>query len=277
MAELITANGFSLRQPWCDVEDFGPLFAAPAARGDNQLVPGRHGTVRTPNKRYTDTRLTLPVRVLGVDPVTGGFVSDGVSQLHTNRDTLLRVFHADTILLEHTLPNGESRSVNAELMGEPSAATRARSYPPMSRIEFDLCLWEGFWFDTDAVSQIITGPTGTVAALTTFASATAPMADLTLTFTGPVNNPQVNFGTGFVKYNGVVASGRKLVIDTGTWQVSPGTGTVWSPDPRQVEFAPGPRWLELNPSVSPFEVTFFHTGGGSASFALEGRRKYLTP
>lgn len=272
--ELFTANGFNLRQPWCDVEDFGPLLATPSARGDNQVVPGRHGTIRTPHKRYTDSRPTLPMRVLGVDPVTGGFVADGVSQLHTNRDTLLRVFHADTVLLEHTLPNGQSRSAYAELLGEPTVATRERSYPPMSRIELDLTLFEGFWFDTLAVSTEITGTTGVVQALTAFDGATAPMDDLTLTF-GPCNNPQINFGNSFVKYNGVVAAGRQLVINAGNWTVNHGTGAAWSPDLRQVEFAPGPRWFSLDPTVAPFEAQFEHTGGGSATCTINGRRRHL--
>lgn len=277
MAETLTANGFNLRQPWCDIEDLSPLLVTGGRRGDNVTIPGRHGVIRSAHKRYTDARPQLPMRVTGVDPNTGLLVADGVTQLHRNLDTLLTVFHTDTVLLQHTRNDATSRSAYVELASDPSVATRERSLPPMSRVQFDLILWDAFWFDTDAVSQIIAGTTGTTAALTTFAGATAPMSELTLTFTGPVNNPQLNFGLGFVKYNGVVAAGRQLVIDTGTWQVSPGTGTLWSPDPRQIEFAPGPRWLELDPTVSPFSVQFFHTGGGSASCSIGGRRRYLTP
>jgi hypothetical protein len=280
MAETLTANGFNLRQPpWCDIEDLSPLLVTAARRGDNVEVPGRHGKIRATNKRYTDALPSLPMRVLGVDPDTGLPVADPVTQLHRNLDTLLAVFHTSAVLLEHTRNDAASRSAWVELVGDPSVATRERSAPPMSRIQFDLTIWDGFWFDTDPVSQIITGTTGVTAALTAFEGATAPMADLTLTFTGPVNNPQLNLGggTSFVKYNGVVAAGRQLVIDTASWQVSPGTGAIWAPDLRQVEFAPGPRWLELDATVAPFEVAFIHTGGGSATCSIAGRRKYLSP
>jgi hypothetical protein len=277
MAELITADGFSLRQPWCDVEDLSPLVVTPGYRTENVVVPARHGVVRTPNKRYGDARPALPMRVLGVDPTTGLLVADGVTQLHENLDRLLKVFHSGAVLLEHTRPDGSARQANVELTTDPTVATRERSLPPMSRVQFDLTLWDAFWSDADAVSQTITGITGTVQALTAFADATAPMSELTVTFIGPINNPQINFGDGFVKYNGTISSGQRLVVDTGTWQVSPGTGTIWSPDPRQIEFAPGPRWLELDPTVTPFEAQLFHTGGGTATATIEGRRRYLSP
>lgn len=277
MAEMLTANGFSLRQPWCDIEELGPLMVTGARRGDNIEVPGRHGVVRFANKRYTDARPSLPMRVLGVDPDTGLFVADGVTQLHQNLDRLLSVFHtSDTVLLEHTRPDGSARQAVVELAGEPTVATRERSYPPMSRVQFDLTILDAFWADSLAVSQTVTGTTGVIQELTAFAGATAPMDELVLTF-GPCNNPQISFGNSFIKYNGVISSGRQLVINTGNWTVNHGTGAAWSPDPRQVEFAPGPRWFEIDPTVAPFEVQFVHTGGSSATCTINGRRRYLSP
>lgn len=279
MPESLTANGFSLRQSWCDVENLGPLMVTGARRGENVEVPGRHGTVRLRHKRYTEARPSLPMWVLGIDPDTGLTPADPVSQLHRNLDRLLSVFHAETVELVHTRPDGSSRMAVVELAAEPTVASRERSYPPMSRVTFDLAMPDPFWADAEPVYHTIIGVSGTTGDLAEFKGATAPMSDLVIRFQGPVNNPQLNFAGGsvFVKYNGAVSAGRQLVLDTTTWQVSPGTGTSWNPDVRQVEFAPGPRWLELDPSARPFEVEFIHTGGGSAMVSIEGRRRYLTP
>ena len=68
MAETLTANGFNLRPAtgWCDIEDIGPLLVAGGRRGDNVAVPGRHGVIRARNKRYTDARPQIPMRVASV-------------------------------------------------------------------------------------------------------------------------------------------------------------------------------------------------------------------
>lgn len=277
MTESLTLNGVSLSSWAYLAPSVAGMFTAPARRGGNVTVPGRHGAVRTP-KRFEPNEIVLPLWINGAaadGSIPGG--STAAKEWYLRRDELLRVLYANPLLLEFTRPDGSPRSARAEVV-DVLEFDRIQMVPA-AQVNVALTLFEGFWFDTDPVSQIITGTTGVTAELTAFAGATAPMADLTLTFTGPVNNPQLNLGAGdaYVKYNGTVASGQQLVIDTAAWQVSPGTGTIWSPDLRQIEFAPGPRWLELDATVDPFEVAFLHTGGGSSSCSIAGRRKYLTP
>lgn len=277
MAEAFTINGVSLDTYAYMLTDISGTMTVAAKRGSNVTVPGRHGALRTP-KRFDVAEIVLPLWVVGALP--DGSVPPGstaAEEFFTRRDELLKLLYADPLLLEYTRPDGTSRSAYAEVSEVLDFARIGAG--PEAKVSVALTLFEGFWFDTDPVSQIITGTTGVVQALAAFEGATAPMADLTLTFTGPVNNPQLNLGGGsaYVKYNGTVAAGRQLVIDTAVWQVSPGTGTIWSPDLRQVEYAPGPRWLELDATVTPFEVAFLHTGGGSASCSISGRRRYLAP
>lgn len=277
MSEAFTINGVSLDTYAYMLTDISGTMSTAPRRGSNVTVPGRHGAIRTP-KRFDPAELVLPLWVVGAAP--DGSVPPGSTAAETffaNRDELLRILNADPLLLEYTRPDGTSRSAYAEVTEVLDFARVGVG--PEAKVSVAMTLFEGFWFDTDPVSQIITGATGVTAELTEFAGATAPMADLTLTFTGPVNNPQLNLGGGsaYVKYNGVVAAGRQLVIDTAVWQVSPGTGTIWSPDLRQVEYAPGPRWLELDATVTPFEIAFLHTGGGSATCSISGRRRYLAP
>lgn len=272
MPEAFTINGVSLDTYAYMLTDISGTMTTPARRGSNVTVPGRHGAVRTP-KRFDVAEIVLPLWVVGANPdgsVPGG--STAAREFFKRRDELLRILHADPLLLEYTRPDGTSRSAYAELTEVLDFARVAAG--PEAKVSVALTVFEGFWFDTLAVSQEVTGTTGVDQALTAFVGATAPMADLTLTF-GPCNNPQINFGDGFVKYNGVIASGRQLVINAGNWTVNSGTGAAWSPDLRQVEFSPGPRWFELDPTVSPFEVEFVHTGGGSATCTINGRRRYL--
>lgn len=272
MAEAFTINGVSLDTYAYMLTDISGTQTTAPRRGSNVTVPGRHGAIKTP-KRFDPAEIVLPMWVNGALP--DGSVPPGSTakdEFFKRRDELLLLLHANPLLLEYTRPDGTSRSAYAELTEVLDFARIGAG--PEAKVSVALSLFEGFWFDTLAVSQIITGTTGTTQALTAFEGATAPMTDLTLTF-GPCNNPQINIGDAFVKYNGVISAGRQLVINAGNWTVNYGTGSAWSPDLRQVEFGPGPRWFELDPTVAPFEAEFVHTGGGTATCTINGRRRYL--
>lgn len=279
MTEQLAANGQDLNPAtrWCWVEDFAPVLVSPTRRGQNTPVPGRHGEIRTPNKRYGVTDLVVPLWVLGVNQITGKPPVDTYRQLHDNIDQLMRLFTTPTVTLTYTRDNGYARQAVCEPMLEPVVFERQRSLPAAAQMKVALTILDAFWLDASPVTQNIVGPTGTTQELTEFASASAPMTDLRVTFQGPVNNPQLLHGTKSVQYQGVIPSGRQLVLNTKTWTPSPGTGAAWSPDLRQVSFFPGPPWFELDPSVAPFAVTFNHTGGGSASCSITGPRAYLSP
>lgn len=280
MAEQIVANGVELIAPWCQVEEVSTLLAPPARRGENVVVPGRHGVVRTPRKRYGPADLVLPLLVKGVDRDTGARAAseaEGITLLHENLDHLMRVLHAETVLLEYTRDDGSTRYAETELFAEPVTVERLRSSPPAARVSVALTVFDAFWHDQQPVSQTITGVDGSVHALTSFLGATAPMQNLLITFVGPINNPQLTHGTRWVKYNGAIPAGRQLQLDTERWQVSPGSGAAWTPDFRDLEFGESATWLELDPATDPFAITLNHTTGGSATVTIAGRRAYLTP
>jgi len=273
----VFANGHSLNSRWCQVEDLSSLVVPAGRRGSNIVVPGRHGVIRTTNKRYDPTDVVLRMHVKGVDRDTGALVPDGVTQLHRNIDEILRIFGGDTVLLRYERDDGTARIATVELTTEPVTVAWERSYPPLARVSVAATILGAFWTDESPVSQTITGPTGVEVELTEFAGATAPMTDLLITFFGPCNNPQLGVGDRWVKYNGAITPGQQLQLDTATWQVSPGAGPAWSPDPRSVDFGRPPVWLELDPSVVPFTATFHHTTGGSATATIAGRRAFLAP
>lgn len=275
MSESLTVNGVPLDSLAFMVTDISGLLSTPNLRGENVVVPGRHGRIRTPRKRFDEAEIVLPMWVVGALRDGGVPVgSSEVEEFFARRDELLRLFYADRVVLEFTRPDGHAVNASCEV-ADVLDFTRVAA-APLAKVAVALRIPAAFWQDSVSVSQTVSGPTGTTQPLTAFDGATAPMSDLLVTFTGPVNNPMIAHGSRWVKYNGVVSSGRQLVLNTETWQLSPGTGTPWVPDVRQVEFGDGPNWLELNPAVTPFEAQFSHTGGGSASMTISGRRKYLT-
>jgi hypothetical protein len=272
--EDFTLNGVSLDTYAYMLTDISGIMQAAARRGENVAVPGRHGRIHTP-KPFDAADIVLPLWIVGAEE--DGSIPVGSTEAREffkRRDELLRVLYANPLLMEYTRPDGHAVSAFGEVL-EVLDFTR-RHDDPLAQVNVALSLYEGFWQDSLAVSHIITGPTGTTHTLTEFEGATAPMTNLILTF-GPGNNPLLIHGDATIQYHGVISAGRQLSIDTETWTVGPGTGTLWSPDPRQIEFSPGPRWFELNPYLSPLNVEFVHTGGGSATVTISGRRRYLSP
>ena len=277
MSEALTINGVSLTSLAYMVDDISGVLTVPSRRGENVIVPGRHGVVRTRNKRFDANEIILSLWIVGAE--ADGSIPGGSTErieFFERRDELLNLLYADPLLLEFTRPNGHAVNASCEVVGEPVDFTR-RYDEPLAKVAVALSITGAFWQDAISVSQEVTGPTGTVQPLTAFVGATAPIQNLLITFFGPVNNPMIAVGNRSVKYNGVISSGQQLVLNTETWQLSPGSGSIWSPDIRQVEFSAPPTWLELDPTTTPFSATFTHTGGGSATCTIAGRRTYLAP
>lgn len=276
MNEGLTVNGRSLADLSFMTTDISSLLTVPARRGENALVPGRHGVIRTPGKKFTPGEVVLPMWVVGATSYGAiPFGSAAREEFIKRRDELLRLFFADTVTLAYTRPDGTVTQAACEVR-DVIDFTRVGA-EPLAKVNVALSILDAFWRDVTPVSQTITGATGAVAALTAFAKATAPMADLQVTFFGPVNNPKLQHSEASLQYNGVIAAGRELQLDCGNWSATDGSGTEWQPDVRQIYREPGPSWLELDPTESPFEIRFDHTGGGSASVEIAGRRAYLSP
>ena len=272
--EAVTVNGVSLDSYCYMLTDMSGLMSTPSKRGTNVTVPGRHGTIRVPRKRYEENDLILKMWVLGALP--DGSVPSGSTELREfikRRDELLRLFWAETCTIAYTRPDGTTIQCTCEV--EDVVDFSRQWADPMASVSVALKMPGAFWEDATPVNQTITA--GAPVDLTAFASATAPMQDLTLTFYGTTNNPRLVHGDKYFVYNGVISAGRQLVVPTTSWTPSAGTGTSWSPDIRQYEFGPGPQLFELDPLRSPFQIQYTHTGSGTPSMVISGRRKYLAP
>jgi hypothetical protein len=273
--EQLLVNGVDLGSYAFMTTDVSGLFTVPALRGDNATVPGRHGAIKTPGKRFDTNEIVLPMWVLGARP-DGTIPAAGEGRtFYERKGELLQLFHAEEVVLQFRRPDGLELTASAEVVDVMDFTRRYAE--PLAKVAVALRLLDPFWADVVDVSQTIVGATGTTANLTAFAGSTAPIADARVTFFGPVSNPQLSVGQRWVRFNGVIPSGRELLLEVGHWRASSGSGAAWSPPVTQIYREPGPAWLEIPPSYAPQAATFTHTGGGVASVEIAGNRKFLTP
>jgi len=274
--EELLVNGVSIGSYCYMTSDVSGLLTVPGKRGDDAVVPGRHGQIRTSGKRYDAAEIVLPMWVVGCRP-DGTIPSTGrmEREFFRRRDELLQLFHADDMTLQFTRADGVVLTAMAEVVDVMDFTRRWAQ--PLAQVSVALKLLDPFWTETVDVAQTITGVNGTTTALTAFQGSTAPVSDAIIRFVGPISNPRLAIGERWVRYNGVIPAGRELVLECGHWRAHSGSGTAWSPDVRQVYREPGPCWLEFPPSTGPLTAVFTHTGGGAASVEIAGRRRFLSP
>ena len=92
---------------------------------------------------------------------------------------------------------------------------------------------------------------------------------------GAGSNPRLSTAWGHVGWNNVISAGRQLGIDTATGTTNSAAGTSWTPGYDALTYAPGPRLFEVDPSEA-LTATLTHTGGGSMTVQVTGKRRYRT-
>lgn len=274
--ESVVVNGVDLFSQATRLEDLTGLYVTPGRRTKNVPLPGRHGDIRLPLKVYNSGTIVLKMWVMGVSKTTG-LVPGGSStevEFQDRVDELMTLFTADLLTIDHTLPDGSVRRIIAELDQAPVVFAPEVASNRFGSFSVALTVPGAFWTDVSPVSNSITGVTGSTGNMTNFVGASAPMTALTVTF-GPCSNPTISQGTTTLTYNGVISAGRQLVVDTGTWSLTSGTGTAWTPSYASLAYSPGPTWFYLDPTRS-MVITLVHTGGGSATVTIAGLRTYMT-
>lgn len=280
MTSSLLLNGADLSTLVSNVESIAGLLRTPARRNTGVAVPGRHGWLRRDDRPFDAVEKTLPFWIIGADAITGASLSGdaAVTAFYEAHDTLLSRLHAPTLQFDHGLPGGVVRRTTAELLGDPLDCSLVLGSPLFGRMDVTISVLDAFAVDpTPAETGPFSLTSGGTRVLTEFAGATAPMADLSVTFIGPISNPELRQpATGsFVAYDGVIGSGQTLTVHCDDTAPVPlvGTGGL-VPNYALLRYLP-PRWFELDPSAG-LTVSLTHTGGGSASCSVTGRRKYLT-
>lgn len=289
MTATITVNGTSLDELTAQgVQGAQGLHRVPGKRGQNVKVPGRHGELYVPGKRYEPAALVLPLWVRGVLP-DGTLPADEPARLEVHRRlrTLTRLFTVgELVTIRHTLTDGTAREISGEVTDTIDWTIAGAGRSTVGQVTIGLDCPDPFWTDLADTTSTVTLATGQTATLTDFAPADAPMDDLRVTF-GPGNNPELSQpSTGaYIGYDGVIAAGRKLTVDAAAWTV---TGTVdaggtWNPGsaPTQhiarIRHGRHPRLFTLAPQDPAPTVRLTHTGGGTMAATVTGRRRYLVP
>lgn len=285
MSNIYTVNGVSLASEAWRIEVGEGLYEGPAPRGDDVAVPGAHGTLdlnadsTKARRRFGPGSIRFSMWVLGVDPDTGvGPGDEDDPAVFLDRiDQLQTMFNARTLTIVHERDDGDRECVAR--LAKPVSVVREPTSPLFGRFTADCVIPAGFWRDTTATTVTdATMATGDTLSLSNLAG-NAPITDAVLTF-GPCSNPMVAYGGSYFQYNGVIASGRQLVADTGSdtdgWSLDDGSGSAWTPSLPAVSYGPGPSWFEMDMTVLPRQVTLTHTGGGNASLSITARRKWLT-
>lgn len=281
-AETLSVNGVVLNTLAKNITSLTGRLRAPALRTDNVTVPGRHGTLRTVNKRYEEGQIILPMWVRGNDDDEG---SIGRDTFYANVDTLTQLFRPGSGLLTliHTLPDGSQREVLAECTEAINLTMTAGGLWPYATFSVALRVPSVFWQDVNATSvDLAYNFNGNVTQLN---GLTAPIEDAIYTLYGPFTSCTVEARYNgaamddpqYFTYSGTLGTGQTLVVNAGTWKLT-GTGGLVV-DYTKMFHTGSARFLEIAPPPvggSPqLKVTMANAVSGTSKVNVSARRKFL--
>jgi len=273
MVEGLTIGGVNVSTYAVRVIDLSGLLRVPERRGENLPMPGRHGNLRVPRKRYNGREMALEFWIRGAQP-DGTVPANPKAQFYTNLRTLGQIIGQDLVTLVHTLPDGTTRRIDAEAL----TAVDAMRYKAgdLGKVSVAFTSAAAFW---EASAPTTIGPfsltAGGTRQLTELADCDAPIDDATITF-GPATNPVLTcVGSGsFLAYDELIASGRSVALDASAWSGVGAGGLTYD----RAKVRSDPRdggWFCLDPAPGGPTVRLDHTGGGSAPVTITARKKWL--
>lgn len=271
--ETLTVDGVVLNTLAKNIESLTGRLRAPALRTSNVIVPGRHGALYTPNKKFDQALITLPMWVVGSDDdgaIPGG--SNARREFFKRVDELAELFKRPGLRdVRWTKADGSVRQCFAEALDVMDFTTDAG---PRGLFSVNLTVPAAFWQDVSTLTQTFASATGASVVATSFAAATAPMEDLLWQLTGPWTSPRLTFADGsYVAYAAAIPAGQSLTIDSGNWELTGGGGLT--PDYTKLTHDGVDAYWAALPSDNQ-TVTLSGTARTSAtSLAATGRRKYV--
>lgn len=269
--EILTVNGVVLNTLAKNIDTLAGRLRTPGLRTENIVVPGRHGALRTPNKKFDQNIITLPMWVAGCDD-NGAIPSDSNARIefYARVDELTRVFKNGELDVRHTLPDGSIRQIFGDAMDVFDWTTTAA---PTGMFGVNILAYYPFWQSLAALTQEL-GADGASAKFTRFAPSTAPIEDIAWKLTGPWLNPVLTFGDGsWVAYDANIPAGQSLTIDSGTWQLTGSGGLVVNYTKIRHDGADD-RWATL-PATSQTVTLGGTTRTAATKLAGTGRNMFL--
>lgn len=270
--EILTVNGVLLNTLAKNVESLAGRLRAPAFRTGNIVIPGSHGEMWVPNKKFQANTLALPMWVVGCND--DGAIPSGSSkrrEFFKRIDELVTLFKGPELLdMRHTLADGSIRQALVECL---DVIDFSHDPSPRGMVGVVLTMPGSFWRDVADKVQTFPGNLA-VADPSTFRGGSAPMEDLVYELVGPWSNPKITFSDGtFFRYDEVIPADRSLIVNCGEWDLE-GTGGLVPDFTKLVHDGADPIWGALPASAAA--ITLEGTGKTSATaFRITGRRKFL--
>jgi len=273
--ELWYADGYLLTNTNIrDISYESSIFDTPAKRGDNSTIAQSHGELWRP-KVYEAGNFTLNM-----------WTFDRTSQavaVDLYRD-LMRVVHRnlELVTFERKWDNDTRwyRCKGEVLQTVSPSYNSNRGYRFGIEVHVPGAFWES--------PSLVTHSTLTSAALpqsldlVNHADSNAPMDHFRFAVTGPVTNPRVELyksgvATGqYWQYNGTVATGQTLTVDSATWAVT-GAGGL-TVNEALLDYT-GARYLTVQPrhhtETAPQVRLSGASGGSGTKLTVTGRSKIL--
>lgn len=271
--EILTVNGVVLNTLAKNITTLAGRLHVAGLRTENVKVPGRHGSIRTPNKVFDENILVLPMWVEGCDD--DGRIPTGSTkriEFYKRVDELTELFKGGSSILDirHTLPDGTIRQIFGDVMDVFDFTTTAA---PSGQFTVNITCPDPFWQDVNAKSQTLS-VAGTTATAGSFSKSTAPMEEMAYVLTGPWTNPQLTFSDGsWVAYDVALLAGQTVTIDSGEWELTGGGGHTVDYTKLRHDGADS-RWATL-PSGSQLVTIGGTARTGASGLVLTGRQKYL--
>lgn len=282
-AETLSVNGVVLNTLAKNISSLTGRLRAPALRTDNVTVPGRHGTIRVPNKRYEEGQIVLPMWVRGNDDNENNV---GRDTFFTNVDTLTSLFRPGSGLLTvvHTLPDGSQRRCLAECTEALNLTMTGGGAYPYATFSVALRVPSVFWEDVTATSvDLAYNFNGSV---TQLAGGTAPIEDAIYTCYGPFTSCTVEVRYNgaamddpqYFTYSGTLGTGQNLIVNSSNWKLTSG-GTPFLVDYTKMFHTGSSRFLTMAPgpvgAAPQLKVTTVGGVSGTTKVNVNARRKFL--
>jgi phage-related protein len=236
-------------------------IGVPPKRGSNLNVPYAYGE-RQRVKSFGPRVVPLGIWVRGFDPITG-MVPAGKTErqallenmdylsgiLTTRTQAKLRRVFTDTTTI---------REAMAEVLNEVKLVRSAKGL--LARGVIDFWLADPFFYglaQTSATTDIDSNPES----WTHTNPGTAPAIKMTITMTGPLDAPKLeNLTNGiWIQYNGAIANGEAVVIDTAAFTMYKGVDNMIS----ALRHQGAPQWFILERGANSLRVTCDSAPSGS--------------
>lgn len=271
-AETFSVNGVVLNTMAKNISSITGRLRAPAHRTGNIVIPGSHGEVWVPNKKYQANTLALPMWVVGCND--DGEIPEGSNkrrEFFKRVNELVTLFKSPDLLdVQWTQEDGSVRQCYAESTDVLDFTTDAS---PKGLVGVILTIPAAFWQDLVDRTQTFSGNIAT-AEPTQFQGGSAPMEELVYRLEGPWTNARAEFSDDtFFQYNASIPAGQALIVNCAEWELS-GTGGL-IPDYTKLEHdGEDPVWGALPASAAA--ITLSGSDRTSAtSFTITGKRKFL--